>query len=393
MRIPLIVFCSMLLSAGSQLSSADDCAPPDAVAAFEFGQEFLQTGFIREGAGQIEQAVHMYPDFIDAWKVLHQIYSDVGQFDEAIRAAKSLKRLEPGMAESYDWQIRHYRSMMATPAAAVQALENCRGLETGSEEAIAACEEAVRIYPDYVDARYFLGVEHIYAGDEKAAKEQIAALILLDPDGATPTLIHAMAEIKPDWFDDAYQQELATLFAASKPEDAPIPRHQREYRRFSDDEVATILVAYKEQIAEFRSFLDGLPEIVPEDCSGYPSKEAREELKQRFEALSITHAYAERQGCPTHKIYMFLNEEPDPLALTEITKIGADENWRIGLRQHWVSKQYCKPTCSTSIEFRIDTEFYGDPFKFQFRTALLEKAAEACQCFGNYGDSPLFKEW
>ena len=90
---------------------------------------------------------------------------------------------------------------------------------------------------------------------------------------------------------------------------------------------------------------------------------------------------------------MFLNEEPDPLALTEVTKIGADEDWRIGLRQHWISKPYCKPTCSTSIEFRIDTEFYEDLFKFQFRTAPLDKAAEACQCFGNYGDSPIFKEW
>ena len=393
MRFPLIVFCSMLLSAGSQISSAQDCAPPDAITAFEFGQEFLQSGFIRDGAGQMEQAVRIYPDFIDAWKVLHQIYGDVGQFEGAIRAAEALKRLDPGMADNYDYQIKSYRSMMATPAAAVQALEKCQGLETGTDAAIAACEEAVRIYPNYVSARYALGVQHIYAGNEKAAKEQIAALILLDPDGASPTLIHAMAEIEPDWFDDASQQELAGLFAASEQEDAPIPRHQREYPRFSADEVATILEAYKDQIAEFRSFLDGLPEIVPEDCAGYPTEEARDELRRRFEALSITHAYAERQGCPAHKIYMFLNEEPDPLALTEVTKIGADEDWRIGLRQHWISKPYCKPTCSTSIEFRIDTEFYEDLFKFQFRTAPLDKAAEACQCFGNYGDSPIFKEW
>jgi len=393
MRVPLIVFCSMLLSAGAQISSAQDCAPPDAITAFEFGQEFLQTGLIRDGADQMEQAVRIYPDFIDAWKVLHQIYSAVGQFEGAIRAAESLKRLDPGMAESYDYQIRHYRSMMATPAAAVLALEKCQDLETGSDEAIAACEEAVRIYPDYVNARYALGVQHIYAGDEKAAKEQIAALASLDPDGATPTLVHAMAEIEPDWFDDAYQKELAALFAASKPEDAPIPRHQREYPRFSADEVAMIMEAYKEQIANFRSFLDGVPEIVPEDCSGYPTEEVRDELKQRFEALSITHANAERRGCPAYKVYMFLNEKPDPLALTEVTKIGADENWRIGLRQHWVTKQYCKPTCSTSVVFRVDAEFYGDLFKFEFRTAPLDKAAEACQCFGNYGDSPIFKEW
>jgi len=393
MRILLIVCCFMLLSAGYQLSYAADCAPPDAIAAFEFGQEFLQTGFIRDGAGQVERAVGIYPDFKDAWAVLHQLYSDVGELDGAIRAAEALKRLDPGMSESYDWHIRQYRSLAATPAAAVQALEKCQGLETGSDEAIAACEEAVRIYPDYVNARYALGVHHIYAGDEAAAKVQIAALILLDPDGATPTLIHSMAEIEPDWFDGAYQQELEALFAASKPQDAPIPRHQREYPRFSDEEVTTILAAYEEQVTEIQSFLDRVPEIVPDDCSGYPTEEARDELKQQFEALSITYAYAERQGCPTHKTYAFLNEEPNPMTLTEITKVGTFESWRIGLRQHWTSKQYCKSTCSTSIVFKVATEIFGDLFKFEFRTAPLDKAAEVCQCFGNYGDSPLFKEW
>ena len=393
MRIPLIVFCSVLLSAVSQLSSAEDCAPPDAIAAFESGQEFLQTGYIRQGAGQIERAVEIYPDFKDAWAVLHQLYSDVGELDGAIRAAEALKRLDPGMSESYDWQITYYRSLAATPPAAMQALEECQGLETGSDEAIAACGEAVRIHPEYVDARYFLGVQYIYAGDEKATKQQIAALIQLDPDGASPTLIHSMAEIKPDWFDDAYQQELEALFAASRPRDAPVPRHQREFPRFSDEETAIIMAAYEEQISEIQSFLDRLIEIVPEDCSGYPTEEAQAELKRQFERLSITHAVAERQGCPTYKMYIFLNEDPDQMTLTEITKIGADENWRIGLRQHWISKPYCTPTCSTSIEFRVDTEFFGDLFKFQFRTAPLDKAADVCQCFGSYGESPQHKEW
>ena len=50
------------------------------------------------------------------------------------------------MAENYDWQIRHYRSMLAAPAAAVQTLEKCQGLETGSDEAIASATTATVRY-------------------------------------------------------------------------------------------------------------------------------------------------------------------------------------------------------------------------------------------------------
>lgn len=76
MQIPRALLLSMLLyCVWSPPVYGKDCAPTDAIQAFEFGQEFLQSGYIREGATQVERAVGIYPDFIDAWKLLKQLYT------------------------------------------------------------------------------------------------------------------------------------------------------------------------------------------------------------------------------------------------------------------------------------------------------------------------------
>ncbi len=57
------------------------------------------------------------------------------------------------------------RSDAPLPSPAREALNRCRGFKPGSRQAIAACEEAVSLHAVYADARYFLGVNYIYADE------------------------------------------------------------------------------------------------------------------------------------------------------------------------------------------------------------------------------------
>lgn len=391
--VRLLLLSTLLVVGGLASALAGDCADPEAIEAYETGQEYLQVGRVREGIAEIERAVAIYPDFNEAWNVLNELYGRAGRFDEAIAAVEQLMRLNPVLAEQYQWEIDYYRSLASTPTFAVKALERCQRQDVGSKQAIAACEEAVRIHPDYIDARYLLGVHYIHADEEESAKEQLAALILLDPTGATPILVNAMAMIRPDWLTEAYRIELESLLAAATSVVGRTAPVKGEYKEFSDQDVARILRAYEKQIEALKKLIAD-PRVIPEACEGYPSTAVTDQLKEQLVPLSFLRILADRENCPTARMYWLLDVLDSAgrprvnLGLSEITKIATNlgignpdkEHWRVGLYQQWLAEKYCKPECFAILEFRIDAEIHGDPIKFRAWIDLLDEVAEVGQC-------------
>ena len=212
LRFPGISSFAATLLCIACLANATEGVPPEANAAFERGQAYLESGELDKAISEMEQAVAVYPDFGNAWYHLYDSYRRADRLGDAIAALEQLVRIQP---DEEFWQklLALHLADFEVPPAAPEALNRCRRLEPGSKQAIGACEEALGLHPDYVDARYFLGVNYIYAGDEKSAKEQLAELIKLDPTMAG-MLANSM-DVLTDWLTEEYKQELRSMFDAA----------------------------------------------------------------------------------------------------------------------------------------------------------------------------------
>jgi len=132
------------------------------------------------------------------------------------------------------------------------------------------------------------------------------------------------------------------------------------------------------------------------------SKEIREQLN----TLSFVRIHAQRgdPSRPPWAMFNFFDETREFMAKNEMAyrpncqmkKIGPDlnvggpeyEEWRVGLCQIWIERQYCKTDCTAMLEFRIDTEIGGDTHKFKVWIQFSEETAEIGQCLGSVGESP-----
>ncbi len=150
-----------------------ECAPTEAIEAFESARAHKEAGRFGAAIANMERAVAIYPDFTAAWYELYDAYRRADRLDDAIEALEQLNRIDPG-APLWRGLLALHRADAGIPPGAVEALGRCRRSKPGSNRAIAACEEAVELHSDYADARYFLGVNYIYAGDEESAKRQLA---------------------------------------------------------------------------------------------------------------------------------------------------------------------------------------------------------------------------
>jgi len=401
----LVLFFALLIFGGYTSASAAECANPEAIKAFEAGQTLLRSGDTEAGIAKIEQAVSLYPDFNEAYEILEDLYGQLGRYDDAIRVTEHLMRLNPGDYE-YEFAIIDYRSLAAMPKTDLKALERCQSYEVGSKEAIAACKEAIRLQPTYANAHYSLGVNFIYADDEEGAKNEIAVLMPIDPVGAGPLLMHVMADMKPEWWTEEYGKEADELLVALRTAKQQVARKESEYLRFTDQEIDQILHAYEEQIAAIRTLLEEYSDMGAAESTYKESRQIQEQLN----TLSFVRIHAER-GSPRNPpwfMYDFFDETREFMAKNQmvyspycfITKIGTDldvggqerRDWRVGLCQIWIERQYCQPDCTAMLEFRVDAEIGGELHQFKVRIQLLDEIAEIGQCFGSFGESPML-DW
>jgi len=401
----LVLISALLIFGGYISASAAECANPEAIRALEAGQTLLRSGDTEAGIAKIEQAVSLYPDFNEAYEILRGLYEQLGRYDDAIRITEHLMRLNPG-EYMYEIAIKNYRSLAAMPEIALKALERCQSYEVGSKEAVAACKESVHLQPTYADARYNLGVNYIYADDEEATKSEIAALMSIDPVGAGPLLMHVMADMKPEWWTKEYGKEAEELLVVLRTAEQQATSKEPEYLRFTDQEIDQILQAYKEQIAVIRTLLEEYSDMGAAESKYKESRQIQEQLS----TLSFVRIRAERGSprTPPWFMYDFFDETRKFMAKNQmvyspycwVTKIGTDfdvggqerEDWRVGLCQIWIERQYCKPDCTAMLEFRVDAEIGGELHEFKVRVQVLDEIAEIGQCFGSFGESPML-DW
>lgn len=384
---------------------AAECAPADAIEAYESGKSHLESGRLDKGISELERAVAIYPEFGDAWYDLYDSYKRAERPDDEVRALEQLVRINPGAysgAEIWRELLALHRAKAKIPPAAVDALNRCRRLKPGSKRAIAACEKALSLHMEYADAHYFLGLNYIYAGEENSAKEQLAALIALDPTMAG-MLANSMDALT-NWLTEDYRQELQSMLATTVATAGPEAAVEASLAEFSDQDIARILVAYEEQIEALQDLLAD-PKSRPEACELEASTEILDRLKEKLMPLSFVRVERSHNPDCRHGLGYLLLDVRDPAdrrrGLSEVVKIAVipglgdpeRERWRVGLYQEWVAEKYCKAECSAMLEFRIDSEIGGQPVTFNAWSKVLEEIADIGQCSSHYGETPSAEKW
>jgi len=398
-RFLRIGFFAMPLLCLAYSAHAAECAPPEAIEAFESAQAHEEAGRLGKAIADMERAVAIYPDFGDAWYDLYESYKRADRLDDAIEALEQLVRIDPG-APFWRGLLALHRADAGIPSAAVEALERCRRHKPGSRRAIAACEKAVGIHSDYADARYFLGVNYIYAGDEQSAKEQLAALIMLDPT-QSGMLVNSM-DVLTDWLTEDYKQELQSMFEAAPATSDQVAPAKVEYEKFSAQDVSRILKAYEKQTLTLQNLMAD-PSSLPDACQISPPVDLREQLREKLMPLSFRTIEVRKAKCgfPGYRL-LFLTDPGGRQGPSEVVKVATHlgvgdpdkEHWRVGLFQEWLAHKYCRAECSALLEFRIDTEIDGHEVTVRALVEILEDIAEIAQCIGStFGETPGVKEW
>ena len=114
-------FAATLLCIGC-LANATEGVPPEANAAFERGQAYLESGQLDKAIAEMEQAVAIYPDYGNAWYHLYDSYRRADRLEDAIAALEQLVRIHP---DEEFWQklLALHLADFGVPPAALQAQE------------------------------------------------------------------------------------------------------------------------------------------------------------------------------------------------------------------------------------------------------------------------------
>jgi tetratricopeptide (TPR) repeat protein len=396
---------AMMLTGVVCSAQAADCAPREAIEAYESGKAHLESGRLEKGISEIERAVAVYPDFGDAWYDLYESYKRADRPNDAIAALEQLVRIHPGKhsgAQIWRELLALHKAEARIPPAALKALNKCRQHKVGSKRAIAACEKALSLHPDYSAARYFLGVNHIYAGDEESAKDQLETLIERDPPMAG-MLAHTM-EVVTDWLTEDYMKELQAKSAAAGPATEPETSAEVAPAEFSAEDIARILGAYEKQIEALQSLIAD-PGPLPETCKRRAPTESMTRLAEELRPLSFVRVeMSQRPECRHALGYVLLDvrdASDRQSGRTEVVKVSKDlevgertrERWRIGLHQEWLAEPYCQAECTARLQVRIDRETEGQVVTFNAWIEVLEEIADIVRCSSHHGEMPSAQEW
>ncbi|WNG33707.1 tetratricopeptide repeat protein [Archangium violaceum] len=124
----------------------------------------------------LERAVVLDGDEVQFWYDLALLRAQVGKFDEAFAAVERVKTLAPEapQAEALGMMLAQWHAAMRMPQEA--AAHNAQGAKLATEgrmdEALAEFEAAVKVAPDYADARYNLAQLLTKKGDTQRAEQE-----------------------------------------------------------------------------------------------------------------------------------------------------------------------------------------------------------------------------
>jgi tetratricopeptide (TPR) repeat protein len=399
-------FLTLILLATAAGASTSDCAPLDAIEAYETGQKLIQSGNAAAGIIELEKAVSIYPDFHEAHQSLEWQYKQTRDFAQAIEAAEQQIRIRPGTADQHEYAINAYRRLLETPDSAMEALARSARYERGSDEAIAACKEAISIHPEFLEAHTDLTQHYIHADNEIAAKNQLAKVAALEPRGAAAVLVDVFVHFRPDWLTEEYWEELGVLFTVNLLPDDESAEVSEKYREFTPEELAAMRLTYEAQIAAIRTLIDGHSDLGAAATEYKESREIRQQLRS-LEFVSIT-AESGGPGEPPWFHHEFFDATRDFMEDNQMNfaphcwtaKIGRGldipgkrrADWRVGLCEIWIERRYCKLRCVPMLEIRVDTEIEGSQYRFTAKLRPVVELAGVLRCVNEFGESSM-RDW
>jgi tetratricopeptide (TPR) repeat protein len=169
----------------------------DAMAAFRLAGEHLNAGRFDQAEEQALAALRAYPRMAAAQRILGLVYLQQGRMDRAISVLETSLRTEPFHPEALT-NLAFAYLQAGNPGLALELIETCRRLhpdykpallqhglmllaDPDSTEAVGVLREAVDAFPGLPGPRNNLAVALARAGDREGAREQLTAILDLDP--------------------------------------------------------------------------------------------------------------------------------------------------------------------------------------------------------------------
>jgi tetratricopeptide (TPR) repeat protein len=176
---------------------------PDAVDVhMALGLSLADHGDLDEALSEVRTAVRIRPVDADSWYNLGIVLRDRGQPTQAIDAFAQAIRIDPEMADAHAlrghvlvalgrrWEADAERRE-AIRLRGVAVAQNNRGIELAemghTEEAIGAFRKAIRIQPEFIEARNNLGVTLFGCEEVGAAIAELTEALRLQPG---PAAVH-----------------------------------------------------------------------------------------------------------------------------------------------------------------------------------------------------------
>ncbi len=169
----------------------------EALAAYREAAGHLVAKRFGEAEERALAALKAYPNMAAAQRILGLVYLQEGRIDRAIAVLETSLRNEPFHPEALTNLAFAYLQAQ-NPGLAMELIETCRRLhpdykpallqqgvmllaQPGSEEAVDVLREAVEAFPRLPGPRNNLAVALARRGDRSGAREQLTALLELDP--------------------------------------------------------------------------------------------------------------------------------------------------------------------------------------------------------------------
>lgn len=182
---------------GMQQQAIDPEIVHQAVQRYEAGQRLAQSGQHGEAVTAFEQAIGLYPAYVEALLALGEAYRQLGHSDDAVRVLRQALAIRPRMLEAhiglgslYVQRGEHERALAQLTLALEQAPDQPQllrnvgllQLSTGKAEVAAATfRRLCALHPSDPAPRLDLAQAALQSGDQAAARdalERIATLTL-----------------------------------------------------------------------------------------------------------------------------------------------------------------------------------------------------------------------
>jgi tetratricopeptide (TPR) repeat protein len=185
-------------------------APAAARAAYEEGSKAVEAGKPEEGIPQLEKAVTLYPNYLEAHLALGTAYMNTKQWDKADASLRRALKLSPKSAEIYFALAELYRQQKKYPEAMREAQEGLKlddkswqghlalGRIYADQNDIAKAGpevgRALEIKPDLAEGYLLAGNLYLKARQPENALTDFQEYLRLDPNGKYATQTRELVE-------------------------------------------------------------------------------------------------------------------------------------------------------------------------------------------------------